>query len=112
MKGYKKLDANGDRRVSENEFLAGFVAQPTAEPTSLPPPLVFLEMIRTADPTAFLKMSDPEFAQDIDAPVLTFVLKTLAKSLGEFDPSVQEAPKQKEETVVEGKPPSRSMQAP
>ena len=102
--GYEKLDANGDRRVSEKEFLAGFVAEPV-DPAAVSPPIVFLEMVRTADPTAFLKMSDPEFAQDIDAPVLKFVLKTLAQSLGEFDPSAQEAPKQHEETVVEGKPP-------
>ena len=105
LAGYETLDANGDRRVSEKEFLAGFVAEPTADPAGVPPPIVFLEMIRTADPTAFLKMSDPEFAQDIDAPVLTFVLKTLTKSLGEFDPSAQDAPKQEEQTVVKGQPP-------
>ncbi len=106
MAGYEKLDTNGDRRVSEKEFLAGFVAAPGAEPgASAPPPVVFLEMIRTGDPTAFLKMSDPEFAQDIDHPVLKFILKDLTSSLGAFDPAAQDAPKQEEQTVVKGQPP-------
>ena len=106
LAGYEKLDANGDRRVSEKEFLAGFVPVPPAEPgAGTPPPIVFIEMIQTADPTAFLKMSDPEFAQDIDPPVLAFVLRTLTTTLGTFDPAAQEVPKQEEQTVVEGQPP-------
>ncbi len=106
LAGYENLDANGDRRVSEKEFLAGFVPVPPAEPgAAAPPPIVFLKMIQSGDPSAFLKMSDPEFAQDIDSPVLAFVLKDLANALGAFDPAAQEVPKQEEQTVVEGQPP-------
>ena len=98
------LDTNGDRRISEKEFVDGLVAlalEPAADPLT-----VFVEMIRTADPSAFLKSCTPEFAGDMDAPVLTFIMKDLARSLGEVDPASKAALVQKLETLIEGQAPN------
>lgn len=91
MVGYEQLDLDGDRRISEKEYLAG---DPAADPLD-----VFLEMIRTSDPTKFLKATDPVFAQQIDRPVLKFIMEHAAGSLGALEPSAQDALRPKRETI-------------
>lgn len=82
IQGFEKLDVDGDRRITEKEFIAGF----TGVESSADPVTVFLEMVRTMDPTGFLAAADPEFAAEIDRPVLQFVLIELNKGLGGLQP--------------------------
>lgn len=86
---FQSFDVNSDRRITEKEFVDGFVAQ-VAEPAA-DPVAVFVDMIRTTDPAAFLKASSPEFAQQMDAPVLTFIMQDLEASLGPVDPASKTA---------------------
>ncbi len=101
MAGFEKLDANGDKRITEAEFLAGFVgadAAAVADPVG-----VFLAMIRTTDPAPFLNACLPEFASEMDRPVLTFIMQRLASKLGALDPAAKDALKSRQQNI-EGKP--------
>ncbi|MBC7816580.1 MAG: hypothetical protein IAG10_06810 [Planctomycetaceae bacterium] len=97
MVGYEKLDSDGDRRVSEKEFVAGFSETP-AEP-AVDPLAVFLEMIRTSDPTTFLKACDPEYAKKLDRPILKFFMESVVSTLGTLEPSAKDALRPMEETI-------------
>lgn len=87
IQGFEKLDRDGDRRITEKEFIAGF----TGSEAPADPVTVFLEMVRTVDPVRFLAAADPEFAAEIDRPVLQFVLNELNKSLGTLQPAAKGA---------------------
>ncbi|MFO1041082.1 MAG: hypothetical protein U0941_04805 [Planctomycetaceae bacterium] len=99
MTGIEKLDTNGDKRITEAEFLAGFDGAGAATD----PVGVFLAMIRTTNPEPFLAACLPEFASEMDGPVLEFIMKRLAIKLGELDPAAKEALKSRE-VDIEGMP--------
>lgn len=97
MVGFEKLDGNGDKRISEKEFVAGFAtmeSEPAGDPVA-----VFLEMIRTTDPTKFLKVTEPGFAKEMDPPVLKFVMERVASALGTLEPSAKTALVPKQQTI-------------
>ncbi len=99
MAGFEKLDANGDKRITEAEFLAGFEG---VNATAADPVGIFLAMIRTTDPGPFLDACLPEFAREMDRPVLAFVMQRLASKLGALDPGARDALKSRQ-LEIEGK---------
>lgn len=87
MIGYEKLDRDGDGRITEKEFITGFAEiAPSTDPVT-----AFLEMIQTADSTAFLTTVDPEFAKVLDRPVVTFIMQRLKEKLGSLEPAARNA---------------------
>ena len=96
MKGYEKLDANGDRRISEAEFIEGYEVE---GPLVGEPLTAFLGMLNTSIPTDFLKAADPEFAKDVDQPILELALALISTSLGKMKPGASDALTSRQETV-------------
>jgi Ca2+-binding EF-hand superfamily protein len=87
MVGFEKLDQDGDRRITEKEFVAGF----TGEVSAGDPMTAFLDSIRAADAGVLLKAANPEFVKQIDRPVLQFILERVASALGAVDPESKSA---------------------
>ena len=99
--GFEKFDTNGDKRITEAEFLAGFLG---ADAGAIADPVdVFLGMIRTADPEPFLNACLPDFASEMDRPLLAFIMKRLTGKLGDLDPGAKDVLKSRQQ-VIEGKP--------
>lgn len=101
MIGFEKLDANSDKRITEAEFLAEFTGDesvPIGDPVD-----IFLAMIRTSNPMPFLKACDPDFAREMDAPVLAFIMQRLEAAIGTLDPAAKDA-LQSRELLINDKP--------
>ncbi len=88
MRGLEKLDTNSDRRITQEEFLAGHSAEP-APPRALPAGeasyVVFLECLAAKDAKRMHALLHPGLQQDVDPIMLQFLFDVAENKLGAMD---------------------------